>query len=214
MNLFHRTPDLLQQLTKEKTELETRLAELQSELEFYRKQNQRIVQDAAPALRENAVLRYQLYKCQSDRQVLEFHVQGSRAEAMAALNLLKRLSPAAETSVDPLEAVLCFAHEARALVAFHVQQASGRETVILQALEARAQTLWQEHHVQPWTFDPWRWLALRASSLLQTLEHRRQQSVDEAERPADGLVAFDPGLGELANLLGELLQSLDQEASR
>lgn len=206
MRLFHRihrVPDELEQLRKERAGLEARLAELESDLEFCRKQNERIVHDAAPALKENAVLRYQLFKCQSDRQVLEFHVQGSRAEAMAALNLLRRLSPIAEASTDPLEAILFFTQEAKALRVFPPP---------LQALEARAQALWQERHSQAWAFDPWRWLALHASSLLRALERMRQQSVDEAERPADGLAAFDPGLGELANLLGELLQSLDQEA--
>jgi hypothetical protein len=204
MNLFHRISHPLEQLRKEKERLEARLAELESDLEFCRKQNERIVHDAAPALKENAVLRYQLFKCQSDRQVLEFHVQGSRAEAMAALNLLRRLSPTAEASADPLEAILSFAHEAKVLGAFPPP---------LPALEARAQALWQERHSQAWAFDPWRWLALHASSLLQALEHRRQQSIHEVEHLAEGLTALDAGLSGLADLLVELVQNLDREKS-
>ncbi|WP_018466027.1 hypothetical protein [Calidithermus timidus] len=205
MGFFHRVPripDELEQLRKEKARLEARLAELLADLEFYREQNKRIARDAAPALKENAVLRYQLYKCQSDRQVLEFHVQGSRAEALAALNLLRRLSPSAEASTDLLEATLYFVYEARA-----VGTPPGR----LEALEARAQALWQERHSQTWAFDPWRWLSLRASSLLQAFERERHRIVQAAEHPADGLTAFDAGLSELVGLLVELVQSLAQE---
>ncbi|MER3480307.1 MAG: hypothetical protein C4327_07440 [Meiothermus sp.] len=206
MNLFHRTPRALavelEELKKERARLEARLAELLAELAFCRQQNERIAREAAPALRENAVLRYQLAKCQADRQVLEFHVQGSRAEAMAALNLLKRLSPSTEARLDPLEAILLFAHEAKALGIFPPP---------LQAWEARAQALWQERHSQPWAFDPWRWIALRAGSLLQALERERQQAMQEAERPADGLRSFDAGLGELAEGLANWLQSLSQQ---
>jgi chromosome segregation ATPase len=205
VRLFHRiprAPDELEQLRKERARLEARLAELEGELEFCRKQNERIVHDAAPALKENAVLRYQLFKCQSDRQVLEFHVQGSRAEAMAALNLLRRLSPSAEASADLLEATLFFTQEAEVLGVFPPP---------LQALEARAQALWQERHSRPWAFDPWRWLSLCASSLLQALERERHRAVQAAEHPADGLAAFDAGLGELADRLAGLVQSIAGE---
>lgn len=205
MNLFHRTPpapDELEQLRAEKARLEARLEELEGDLELYRKQNQRIVQEAGPALQENAVLRYLLFKCQSDRQVLEFHVQGSRAEALAALNLLRQLSPALEAGTDLLEATLYLAHEARAL---------GVLPAPIPALEARAQVLWQAQHAQPWAFDPGRWLALRASSLLKALERQRQQAMQEAQHPADGLAAFDRGLAELADLLARLLQNLAKE---
>lgn len=208
MKLFHRTPhvpDELEQLRKEKARLEAHLAELESELEFYRKQNERIVHDAAPALRENAVLRYQLFKCHNDRQVLEFHVQGSRAEAMAALNLLRRFSPGGVeglSKADLLEATLFFVYEAKAV---------GIAVSRLEALGRWAEALWRERRLQDWAFDPERWLALRSASLLQTLERERQHTVQEAEHPADGLAAFDPGLDELADLLVGLMQSIDRE---
>ncbi|HEU4742626.1 MAG TPA: hypothetical protein VFS50_13615 [Meiothermus sp.] len=206
MNLFHREkhlPDEGEQLRAKNAELEAHVQRLREDLEFYRKQNERIAHDAAPAIKENAVLRYQLAKCQSDRQILEFHIQGSRAEALAALNLLRRLSPSAEASADLLEATLFFTYEAKLLKVF---------SPLISSLEAHAQFLWQQRHGQPWSFDAERWLILHTSSLLQALENRRQQAMQEAVHPADGLAAFDPDLGEIATQLGELLQSLPKES--
>lgn len=204
MKLFHRPPPPdLARLQSEKAALEARVAQLEQDLAFCEKQNHRLVQDAGPALQENAVLRYQLYKCESDRQVLEFHVQGSRAEAGAALNLLHRLAPpGAAEQMEPLEATLLFLYQARTLGVW-------REA--LEPLEEQARSLWQAEHGEPWRFEGERWLALSVAALLRRLEQARSQGLEEAARPADGLRAFDPNLAALASALQQALLAFTPE---
>ncbi|MCS7058487.1 MAG: hypothetical protein NZ849_10480 [Meiothermus sp.] len=201
MNLFQRhSPPDLARLQSEKAALEARVAQLEQDLAFCEAQNRRLVQDASPALRENAVLRYQLFKCESDRQVLEFHIQGSRAEARAALNLLHRLAPpGAPEQVEPLEALLIILHQARSLEAWS-------ET--LAALEAKAQALWLAQHGSPWRFEPRRWLGLSLAAVLRRLEQARDAQLEKAAHPAEGLSAFDPAQAELAEGLARALEEL------
>lgn len=199
MSWFHRSPSK----SENRRELETlraSVARLEADLDFYRKQNERIAHDAAPVLRENAVLRYELYKCQSNRQVLEFHVQGSRAEANAALALLNRLAPRAVPVGEALlEAVLLLVAEARAL---------GMARLELEGLEAKAQALWKESKGTCWSFDGSRWLALRVGGLLYALEREREKLLQAAESTADGLSAFDPGLAALSENVRQLVAGL------
>ncbi len=94
--------------------LEAELARLREAVALMERQNARLARDCAPALKENATLRYQLAQCQRDRQVLEMHVGGARAEMQAALNLLAELE-GQPLSVRLGQAVFLFAQEGRAL---------------------------------------------------------------------------------------------------
>ncbi|MCL6527906.1 MAG: hypothetical protein K6T57_13635 [Thermaceae bacterium] len=203
MNLFHRDkhpPDEAEQLRAKNAELEAQVQQLQEDLEFYRKQNERIVHDASPAISENAVLRYELYKCQSDRKILEFHISGARAEARAALNLLGQLAPAhVPQGQILLEAVLFLIHEVRGL---------GLDSGSLPPLEKEAQEAWTQTQGAPWHFSPERWLALRVGGVLRAIELEREHSVQAADRPADGLGAFDAALGRCGDLLRQWLETL------
>ncbi|MER3483347.1 MAG: hypothetical protein C4332_09585 [Meiothermus sp.] len=203
MNFFQwkkRLPDEVEQLKTQKAELEARVRELEADLALYRRQNERIVHDASPAIRENAVLRYELHKCQSDRQVLEFHISGARAEARAALNLLSRLAPReVARGLALLEAVLFLVTEARAL---------GLDSTVLQPLEDEAQTAWNRNKGAPWRFAAERWLALRVGGVLRALEQEREQALQAAVRPTEGLEGFDLALSRCADWLKQWLEFL------
>jgi chromosome segregation ATPase len=95
MSLFRRKPErpLAEEREAEVAALRERVARLEADLALLRKKNAELAREASPALKENAVLRYELFKCQTDRQVLELHLSGLRAELRGTLALLRRLAP-------------------------------------------------------------------------------------------------------------------------
>ncbi len=109
MSLFRRKPERppAEEREAEVAALRERVARLEADLELLCKENAELAKEASPALRENAVLRYELFKCQTDRQVLEFHLSGLRAELRGTLALLRRLAPGEPPKGEPpLEALL------------------------------------------------------------------------------------------------------------
>jgi hypothetical protein len=175
--------------------LQLRLAELERDLEFYREQNERLAREAAPALRENSVLRYQLSKCHSDRQILEFHLQGARAEANAALQLLQQLNPGGRPSSDQLlEAILLLCFEARSL-----------GLSFLEDLEDEAQAMWRSARGTSWTFDPARWLTLRLGGLVAALGAFEQRLLNE--QGPEGLRSLPPLAAKLHQRFEELTRA-------
>jgi len=95
MSLFRRKPERppAEEREAEVAALRERVARLEADLELLRQKNAELAKEASPTPKENAVLRYELFKCQTDRQVLEFHLSGLRAELRGTLALLRRLAP-------------------------------------------------------------------------------------------------------------------------
>lgn len=174
-------------------ELRQKLEQAQEEIAFLRSQNQRITQEAAPALKENAVLRYELFKCQSDRQVLEFHLAGLRAELGGTLALLSRLAPGEPPKGEPLLGAF--------LDLMEVGRRLGVEVQPLAEVEEAAKALLAERQV----FSPQRFLRLRLMGILAALERLLSEEVQRAEHPADALAAFPEPLERLRQQLAETL---------
>ncbi|WP_243029528.1 hypothetical protein [Thermus altitudinis] len=130
-------------------ELRQNLDKAQEEIAFLRLQSQRLTQEARPALKENALLRYELFKCQGDRSVLAFHLSGWRAELAGALALLSRLAPGEPPREVPLLQAFLELREAGWRLGVTVQALMGAEKV--------AQTALGERQV----FNPERFLRMR-----------------------------------------------------
>ncbi|WP_051906191.1 hypothetical protein [Thermus tengchongensis] len=174
-------------------ELAAELAKAQEEIAFLKAQNTRLTQEAAPALKENAVLRYELFKCQSDRQVLEFHLSGLRAELGGALALLHRLAPGEPPRERPvLEAFLDLLEVGRRL---------GVEVEDLAPAEALA----REALGEAWTFQAERFLALRLSGILAAIEHLLGEEVRRADHPGEALAGFPKELEGVRQALAKAL---------
>ncbi|WP_243026974.1 hypothetical protein [Thermus albus] len=179
-------------------ELEAQLAKAKEEIALLRSQNHRLAEEAAPALKENAVLRYELFKCQSDRQVLEFHLSGLRAELGGALALLGRLAPG-----EPPKASERW-EEALLLAFLEVLEAARR-------LGARVEGLYEAEVLalrllgRPFHFDPERFLLARLAGILAALEGRLSEALRKAERPGEALKAFPEPLEELRRRLAQAI---------
>lgn len=180
---------------------EGRLAELVAELEkaqqeiaFLKTQNARLAQEAAPALKENAVLRYDLFKCQSDRQVLEFHLSGLRAELGGALALLHRLAPGEPPKEQPvLEAFLDLLEVGRRLGVEIVGDLANAEALAREALG------------KAWSFQEERFLLLRLSGILTAVEHLLSEEIRRVDHPGEALTSFPKELEGVRRSLAEVL---------
>lgn len=176
-------------------ELRASLAKAQEEIAFLRSQNDRLSQEAAPALKENAVLRYELFKCQTDRQVLEFHLFGLRAELGGALALLARLAPGEPPKEQAvLQAFLDLMEVGRRL-GVEVRELYEAETLAKRSLDG------------PQGFDPERFLRLRLVGILVAVERILGEEIRRAERPGEALAGFPEHLQELRQLLAKALSS-------
>lgn len=181
-------------------ELKRKLEKAQEEIAFLRSQNHRLAQEAAPALKENAVLRYELFKCQTDRQVLEFHLSGLRAELGGALALLSRLAPGEPPKGMPL--VQAF------LDLMEVGRRLGVEVQALAEAEKEADALLAQHRA----FSPERFLRQRLMGILAALERLLGEEVQKAEHPADALAAFPEPLEKLRQQLAKVLAAWAEDA--
>lgn len=174
-------------------ELRQSLEKAQEEIAFLREQNQRLTQEAAPALKENAVLRYELFKCQTDRQVLEFHLTGLRAELAGALALLSRLAPGEPPKGIPL------------LQAFlELMEVGRRLGVVVEGL-GEAEEMAASSLGKPLAFSPERFLHLRLTGILVALERLLSEEVRRAEHPGEALAAFPESLEKLRQQLAKAL---------
>jgi chromosome segregation ATPase len=190
---------------KEVEQLRQRIAELESSLAFVSKKHKALAAQEGQPLHENAVLRYDLQKCQRDRQVLEWHVNGTRSELHLALGMLQRY----EGSPNPagralIEAQLFFVSEARKF---------GVALEGLEELEAGAKSLWRQETGQEWGFDPKHLLALRCTALLAALHQREQQALDSYDSPAEAINHFDESSETLGPVLTAMLEQLRPAAN-
>lgn len=179
--------------------LQAEIRRLQEEVAFLRAQNARLSQESAPALRENAVLRYELFKCQSDRQVLEFHLTGVRAELGGTLALLRRLAPGEPPAGEPILQAFLDLMEAGRRLGVDLSSLSEAEGEARAALEAPG---------APRPFQPERFLLLRLLGVLAALEGLLGQEIRQAEHAADALAQFPEALERVRRALGEVLPSL------
>lgn len=170
-------------------ELREQLSELRRDLAMVRDKYDRLVAEGDTPRRENAVLRYELQKCQRDRQVLEWHLTGTRSELQLALALLRKLQ-AVDAAEDSLAGqTLRFCAQARLL---------GFDGEALQSLEAAARRVWQQQQRTPWALEVERELAAAAAALLARLnaqgDHRPDDELDTGLQEAirEGLPAILP----------------------
>lgn len=174
-------------------ELRQSLEKAQEEIAFLRSQNQRLTQEASPALKENAVLRYELFKCQTDRQVLEFHLSGLRAELAGALALLSRLAPGEPPKGTPL------------LQAFlELMEVGRRLGVVIEELGEAEETA-KSSLAEPLAFSPERFLRLRLTGILVALERLLSEEVRKVEHPGEAVAAFPESLEMLRQQLAKAL---------
>lgn len=179
--------------------LHERIAALEADLDLFRRQNERLVRDGGRDHQENAVLRYQLAKCQNDRQVLEWHLGGLRAELRLALGPLSSFAALAEDGgATGVEAALLLAAEARAV-------GEGRPEI--DAIAARAARAWRERFGATWQFEPCRLVLLRAGAVLHSLERVRDAALNAHAHPADGLAGRDAS--ELEELREEVMHLVE-----
>ena len=158
-----------------------RLAELERQLQWLTEQNHRLVQESGPLFQENATLRYQLTKCQRDRQVLEYHLQSAVTEASAALRMLSKLDQRVSGWEILRDDTLAFCREAELL-----------GVPGLGELADLAGEAWEASRFVPWTLDSGRWAARRATSLLASAARLRQRALAEDRAAADTLGAEPP----------------------
>lgn len=193
------SPKELQEKEEDMAELRDALAKAREEIAFLRSQNARLSQEAAPALKENAVLHYELFKCQSDRQVLEFHLSGLRAELGGALALLSRWAPGEPPKGESiLRAFLDLLEVGRSL---------GLRVEGLAEAEAQARAALEGYRFQPDRF----WMA-RLAGILAALEGLLSKEVRGAERPGEALASFSKPLEEVRRGLAQVLASLGDGA--
>lgn len=67
-------------LAAEVARLRAQVADLEERLAFVNDRHARLLEQEGLPMQENAVLRYDLQKCQRDRQVLEAHLASARGE--------------------------------------------------------------------------------------------------------------------------------------
>lgn len=181
--------------------LREKVAQLEADLELLRQKNAELVREASPALKENAVLRYELFKCQTDRQVLEFHLSGLRAELRGALALLRRLAPGEPPKGEPpLEALLDLLEVGRRL-GVPLEAFRRAEEGALSALGG------------PRAFRPERFLLLRLAGVLAALERLLDEELDKAGRPGEGLLRFPEPLESVREALAQGLAAWGEEGS-
>jgi hypothetical protein len=201
MSLFRRKPERppAEEREAEVAALRERVARLEADLELLRKKNAELAKEASPALKENAVLRYELFKCQTDRQVLEFHLSGLRAELRGTLALLRRLAPGEPPKGEPpLQALLELLEVGRRL-GVPVEAFRKAEKAALSALG------------RPLAFQPERFLFLRLSGVLAALERLLDEELDRAERPGEGLLQFPEPLESVREALAQGLATWGEE---
>lgn len=180
--------------------LRARVAELEAQLSFVSEKQRQLAEQEGVPLHENAVLRYDLQKCQRDRQVLEWHLGGCRGELKLTLRLLRRLdSEGAGTETALVASVLGFVADVRA---------HGLAPPGLAGLEAQAQALYRAKAGRAWQAGPRELLGLRSSSLLAAFEQWRDQTLAKHAKPADGLAALDAGMEALRAALARTHQAL------
>lgn len=199
MPLFRRKPaGRPPEANPEALALKEEVARLREEVDLLKGQNARLAREASPALKENAVLRYELFKCQQDRQVLEFHLSGLRAELRGTLSLLQRYAPGEPPKGGPLLAALLDLLEVGRRLGLKVEAFHEAEEVARAAVGERA-------------FDPERFLTLRLSGLLAALERLLDEELRRAERPGEGLQAYPEALERVREALA---RALEQEGPR
>jgi hypothetical protein len=180
--------------------LRARVVELEEQLAFVsEKQRQLSEQEGVPLL-EYAVLRYDLQKCQRDRQVLEWHLGGWRGELKLTLRLLRRLdSEGAGTETALVVSALGFAADLRA---------HGLTPPGLAELEAQARELYRVKAGRAWQASERELLGLRSSTLLSAFEQWRDQTREKHAKPADGLAALDKEMEALRQALAGIHEAL------
>ncbi len=172
-------------------ELEGQVADLKKRLAFMEEQNKRLVREAGPDHKDNAVLRYALSQCRQDRKVLEMHQTGTRAELRMTLGLLNAYQ-GEELTLPPIHAVATLVWETCVLGMF---QEEGKQLAkYLPSGQPR--------------IDAEAWWRSRLSGLLTVLERTKQRRIDEAETAARGLSVdsqLEDLLGQVRMLLAEAI---------
>lgn len=170
---------------------QAKVEELRSDLAVVRERYDQLVAEGDLPRRENVLLRYDLQKCQRDRQVLEWHLAATRGELRLAFGLLKRFEANQDAEKGGVaESILVFSLSLRVL---------GLRSPDVDELEACARQLWRARTGGRRSPEPERLVALQGLSALHRLGVEYAKEAEEKPARAGH---------ELKDRLMELLEKL------
>ncbi|MEJ2288584.1 MAG: hypothetical protein P8Y02_08050 [Deinococcales bacterium] len=194
-----------QQMAAEIERLERQVGQLQEDLTFLRSKHEVLLAEGETPRQENAVLRYDLQKCQRDRQVLDWHLGATRGELRLTLALLRAYDATPDARGRALlQQAALLAHEAR-LVRPGAPAVAGLASAVEEAWGARF-----PGEALPGVEQA---VALRAAHLLADLEAAEASTADPvradpARADAESGDARDGGELALRAALSALIEGL------
>jgi hypothetical protein len=189
-----------QEMAAEIVRLNKRVQELQDDLAFLRSKHEALLAEGETPRQENAVLRYDLQKCQRDRQVLDWHLNATRGELRLTLALLREYDANPDARGRALlEQAALLAHEARLV------RPGGADVAALEAVVGEAWRARFPGEAMP-RMDAA--LALRAAHLLADLEAGERTAGDPVRAEPDGAAEEEEANAALRAALSALVGGL------